>query len=243
MEWSSEGVILSVRTHGESSTIIELLTEDRGRHAGLVRGGTGRRLRGELQPGNRVRAIWKARLGEHLGLYQTELAAPTGAVLLDDRLGLSALNAACAMAMAVLPEREPHSAVYGAFLTLLEHLPDRDTWPALMVRFEAGLLADLGYGLDLTRCAATGARDDLVWVSPNTGRAVSAAAGEPYREKLLALPPFLMGAQARLTPGDVAAGFRLTGWFLERRILWPVNRHLPQARTSMLDALTVAALL
>ena len=243
MEWSGEGVILSVRPHGETSSILELLTEDRGRHAGLVRGASGKRLRGELQPGNRVRATWKARLGEHLGLYQTELAAPSGAVLLDDRLALSGLNAACAVACAVLPEREPHGAVYDAFRILLEHLPDRDAWPALMVRFEAGLLADLGYGLDLTRCAATGSRDDLVWVSPNTGRAVSAAAGEPYREKLLPLPPFLMGAQAALQPGDVDAGFRLTGWFLERRILWPADRQLPRARAAMLDALGAASLL
>lgn len=243
MEWSGEGVILSVRPHGESSSILELLTEDRGRHAGLVRGASGRRLRGELQPGNRVRATWKARLGEHLGLYQTELAAPTGAALLDDRLALAGLNAACALACAVLPEREPHSAVYDAFRLLLDHLDQRDVWPALMVRFEAGLLADLGYGLDLTRCAATGTRDDLLWVSPNTGRAISAATGEPYRDRLLALPPFLMGAQAALRPGDVAAGFCLTGWFLERRILWPADRQLPRSRTAMLDALAAASLL
>ncbi len=243
MEWSGEGVILSIRPHGESSGIVELLTEDRGRHAGLVRGARGKRLRGELQPGNRVRAVWKARLNEHLGFYQTELAAPSGALLLDDPLALSALNAACALSCLCLPEREPHGAVYEAFRVLLDHLADRDAWPALMVRFEAGLLADLGYGLDLGRCAATGVRDDLVWVSPNTGRAVSAAAGEPYREKLLALPPFLLGAQAALAPGDVEAGFCLTGWFLERRILWPADRQLPASRATMLGRLADAGLL
>lgn len=240
MEWSSEGVILSVRPHGETSGIVELLTPDRGRHAGLVRGARSKRLRGELQPGNRIRATWKARLSEHLGLFQTELTEPSGAALLEDRLALSGLNAACALASALLPEREPHSAVYDAFSLLVEHLPDIDVWPALMVRFEAGLLADLGYGLDLSKCAASGVRDELVWVSPNTGRAVSAEAGEPYRDKLLVLPPFLLGAQAALRPGDVEAGFRLTGWFLERRILWLADRNLPEARAVMLERLSAA---
>ncbi len=243
MEWSGEGVILSVRPHGESSGIVELLTPDRGRHAGLVRGARGKRLRGELQPGNQVRATWKARLSEHLGLFQTELAAASGAALLEDRLALSGLNAACALAVSVLPEREPHGAVYDALRLLLEHLPDREVWPALMVKFEAGLLADLGYGLDLRKCAATGAMDDLVWVSPNTGRAVSGAAGEPYRDKMLGLPPFLMGAQAAVAPGDVEAGFRLTAWFLERRILWPADRQLPRARETMIERLRGEGLL
>jgi DNA repair protein RecO (recombination protein O) len=187
-----------------------------------------------------VRAIWKARLSEHLGLLQVEMEAATGAALLDDRLALAGLNSACALTIAALPEREPHSAIYEGFTLLLDHLADPGVWPAMMVRFEAGLLADLGYGLDLSRCAATGALDDLVWISPNTGRAVSAGAGEPYREKLLALPPFLLGTQAALQPGDVGAGFRLTGWFLERRILWPADRQLPRPRETMLDALAGA---
>ncbi len=239
MHWSDAGIVLSARKHGENSAIVSLLTAGRGRHVGLVRGATGKRMRGILQPGNEVTATWRARLAEHLGSYTVELAAAWAAGILEDPLGLAALSSACAVAEVVLPEREAHPAVYAGFRVLLEALEATPTWPAVYVRWETGLLAELGFGLDLSRCAASGATDDLIYVSPRTGRAVSRKAGEGYEERLLALPGFLLGPnggdERPWSARDILDGLALTGHFLESHVLAPHGVRVPAARTRLVD--------
>lgn len=232
MEWSDDAIVLSVRAHGETAAILDLLTRAHGRHAGLVRGGASRKIRAALQPGNSLHAVWRARLSEHLGSYTIELARARAGTLLEKRAALMGLNAFTAVTQAALPEREPHGAVYEAALLLLDAMADGDfaDWGPLYVRWEAGLLDELGFGLDLTRCAATGAADDLTFVSPKSGRAVSTAAAAPYRERLFPLPQFLLGSQNRVAPADIAAGLRLTAHFLAERVLIPHGRTLPPAR-------------
>ncbi|MEQ9145051.1 MAG: DNA repair protein RecO [Parvibaculaceae bacterium] len=238
MEWRDEGVVLAVRTHGETSAIVELFTANHGRHAGLVRGGTSRRMKPVLQPGNSVTVSWRARLPEHLGNFTLDLDRARAGVLMDDPLSLAALSGACAVVSA-LPEREAHPALYDAFLVLLDTLEQKDVWPAVFVRFELGLLQELGFGLDLTRCAATGAREELAYVSPRTGRAVSRIAGEPYKDRLYRLPAFLVGGRvAEADPEDVAEGLRLTGHFLERHLFGPFQGRLPDARYRLVERLS-----
>ncbi len=236
MNWSGEGYVLAVRKHGETSAIIEVLTRDRGRHLGLVRGGVSRRMRPVLQAGNKVKLDWQARLSEHLGSFSVEQLSARAADLMEDRLSLSGLNAVCCVARECLPEREVHEGVYDGFEILLEHLHDPDVWPALYVRWESGLLSAMGYGLDLSKCAATGDTNDLTHVSPRSGRAVSAAAAAPYRDKLFTLPGFMRGG-AQANKDDIEAGLKLTGYFLETRLQWGVNRTLPEARARMIERL------
>lgn len=236
MDWVSVGYVLSVRKHGETSAIIDVLTRDQGRHAGLVRGGVSKRLRPVLQPGNKVQVEWHARLSEYLGTFKVEALSARAAEVMEDRLMLSALNAMTSMAKETLPEREIHARVYDAFEVLLANLDDPDIWPVLYVQWEAGLLRALGYGLDLSECASTGANDQLTHVSPRSGRAVSASAAEPYLDKLYALPAFMLGAPVA-TPIDIANGLALTGYFLETRLQWGVNRTLPEARAQMIARL------
>ncbi|MDJ0951296.1 MAG: DNA repair protein RecO [Alphaproteobacteria bacterium] len=235
MHWSEDGIVLSARKHGESAAIIQLLTRMHGRHAGLVRGGAGRRARGIYQPGNRVTATWRARLEDHLGSYTCELLSSPAAALLDDPARLAGLAAACAMAAAALPERAPHPEVYDTFSALLERLAGDGTvidWAEAYVRWELSLLAELGYGLDLSACAATGRNDGLAWVSPRSGRAVSLSAGEPYRDKLLPLPAFLLNGAASETPdrAEVIQGLTLTGHFLARHVFAANEQRIPAAR-------------
>ena len=242
MDWSDQGVVLAARKHGESSLIVQLLTRAHGRHAGLVRGGAGRRLRGIYQPGNAVTAHWRGRLAEHLGTFVCEPGASHAAALLDDPLKLAALTAACAVAEAALPEREPHTAVYEGFLALLEAL-DGDgpaLWGEIYVRWELGVLGELGYGLDLSACAATGRNDELAYVSPRTGRAVSLSAGEPYRAKLLALPRFLAG-DGRASLAELGDGLHLSGFFLEQHVFAPLDRSAPPARGRLVERIATAA--
>ena len=236
MEWSDDGIVLSARKHGESSVVVSVLTAEHGRHAGLVRGGSGTRMRGVLEPGNRVRVRWRARLEEHLGSFECDMVANISAGLLDDPLRLAALQALCAVAEAALPERERHAAVYAGMLELLDALGGK-AWAGPYVRWELALLADLGYGLDLSACAATGSNDNLTYVSPKSGRAVSASAGEPYRDRLLSLPGFLLRGQLDPGVGEVAAGLALTGYFLDRHVLAPHGKTLPLARGRLVDRL------
>lgn len=240
MEWSDDAIVLSVRAHGESAAILDALTREHGRHAGLVRGGASRKMKAALQPGNTLHATWRARLSEHLGTYTIELARARAGALLERRAALAGLNAFTAMALAALPERELHGAVFEAALLLLDGMADGAfaDWGPLYVRWEAGLLDELGFGLDLTHCAATGATDDLVFVSPKSGRAVSGTAAAPYREKLLPLPQFLLGTQNAVSMKDIATGLRLTAYFLAERVLIPHGKTLPQARLR-LDELAV----
>jgi DNA repair protein RecO (recombination protein O) len=237
MEWSDDGVILSMRRHGETSAIASLLTGRHGRQSGLIRGARGRASRGFLQPGSRIKATWRARLAEHLGTLTWEPLAPVPADVLDDAARLAALVAACALADAALPEREPHAAVHAGLLAVLACLADDEVWPSALVKWELGLLQALGYGLDLSACAATGASLDLAYVSPRSGRAVSRAAGAPYHGRLLALPAFLLAPGAAGSRGEAVAGLELTGYFLERNVFHAHGRALPPARLRLLELL------
>jgi len=241
VDWTDEGIVLAARPHGEGSAVVVLLTRGHGRHAGLVRGAFSGRARGLYQTGNRVTAEWRARLAEHLGNYVCELAEGHAAALLDDPLKLAGLTAACAVAEASLPEREPHPRVHDGLVALLNAManPDLgDAWVAAYVRWEVGVLADLGYGLDLESCAATGVNDDLAYVSPRSGRAVSLAAGEPYRDRLLPLPRFLIGQTGAGLGGDsddLFRGLALSGFFLERHVFATHGRQPPPARTRFVE--------
>jgi DNA repair protein RecO (recombination protein O) len=236
MEWTDEGIVLSARPHGEGGLIVALLTRAHGRHAGFVPGGGSRRSSAVWQPGNVVEVSWRARLAEQLGNYSGELRAPHAARALDSAVELAGLSAACAVLDAALPEREPHPAVFDGFSAFLGAL-GHPGWPAIYVRIELGLLQELGFGLDLTRCAATGTAEDLAYVSPKTGRAVSRGAAGPYKEKLLELPTFLSTGGLPVDAAELCKGFDLTGHFLERHVFWPHNKPLPAARARFMETL------
>ena len=236
MEWNDEGFVLSARRHGENAAIVSLLTRDHGRHAGFVHGGTSRRARGVYQAGNLVHARWRARLSEHLGAYQCELAQAYAAAFLSERLRLLALTAAVATLDRLVPEREPQPRVFEEFRDLVENLAADEDWHAGLVRWELALLGHLGYGLDLSQCAATGTTEDLVYVSPRSGSAVSAEAGRPWRAKLLRLPPFLRSC-GPAGMSDIVDGLALTGHFLERCARETLGEGLPPARAQIVDAL------
>jgi DNA repair protein RecO (recombination protein O) len=240
MEFEDDAFVLSARPFGEAGAIVELLTRSHGRYAAHVAGGASRKLKPILQAGVPVTARYRARVSDQLGSASLEASGEGPAALFDDPLALAGLAAAAAVAAGALPEREPHPGAYLAFAALSGALAATDLWPAVFVRFEAGLLQELGFGLDLSRCAATGVTDDLVYVSPKTGRAVSRAAGEPYKDRMLTLPPFLLSSQRRLEPGDVQAGLDLTAHFLEAFIFNPINRPLPPARLWLVDRLSEA---
>lgn len=238
MQWTDEGIVLSVKPHGETAAVIELWTRAHGRHLGLVHGGRSRRLRPVLQAGNHVDATWKARLADQLGHMSVEMRRAFAAETLDDAAALAALSTITTLTR-LLPERDPHPNLYEITLFVLGFLNDATVWPALLVRWELALLEELGFGLDLSQCAATGSNDQLIYVSPKTGRAVSASAGEPYRDKLLPLPAFLTKQRSGLVTGDdVRLGFALTGHFLETRVLLPRGQSLPQPRARLLAHLT-----
>jgi len=239
MEWSDDAIVLSSRAHGETSAILELLTREHGRHAGLVRGGASRRVKPALQPGNSVHVQWRARLEEHLGSFTCELARARAGELMDSRDALAGLNAFTAVASAAVPEREAHASIFLGAEILLDAMMAGDTahWLPLYVRWEAGLLEALGFGLDLSECAATGAKTDLIYVSPKTGRAVSRDAAGIYANRLFRLPGFLMGNENDEAHADeIAAGLALTGHFLLERVLKPHGKALPPAR-HRLDAI------
>ncbi len=237
MDFQEEAFVLSARAHGDTGAVVDLLTQGHGRRSAYVAGGASRKMRPFLQPGARVVADYRARTSDHLGAARLEPMGEGPSALFDDALALTGLAAAAAVAQGVLPERESHPGVFLAFEAQMAAFALPSVWPAIFVRFEAGLLDDLGFGLDLTRCAATGGVDDLIYVSPRTGRAVSRQAGAPYADKMLTLPPFMLGAQAGLVEGDVKAGFDLTGHFLEQFVFHPLNKPLPPARVWMLDKL------
>ena len=237
MEFEDDAFVLAARAFGETGAIVELLTARHGKQAAHIAGGASRRMKPFLQPGARVGVRYRARVSEQLGAATLEPVGEGPSALFDDPLALAGLAAAAAVTAGALPEREPHPGAYLAFEALSEVLIHPEIWPAVYVRFEAGLLQELGFGLDLSSCAATGAVDDLIYVSPRTGRAVSAQAGEPYKQRLLALPPFMLSSQVALRPGDVLAGLDLTGHFLETFVFAAFNRPLPPARHWLLDRL------
>ena len=238
MQWQDEAIILATVKHGETSVIVDLLTPSYGRHRGLIRGGTGTRQRGVLQPGNKVRADWKARLAEHLGAFQIELDTSYASMLMSASTKLAAMSSLCTIAVATLPERQPQPEIYVATLAVLDLLADDDCGlteaVVAVIRWELALLSVLGFGLDLTACAVTGQAEGLVYVSPRSGRAVSADGAGDYADRLLPLPAFLTGPMPDLgSVGsvEIVNGLGLTGIFLERHILHPIDRALPPART------------
>ncbi len=234
MHWRDTGIVLSARRHGERALLLRVLTSEHGRHAGLVRNGQGPRQRGRYEIGNQLDVTWRARLSEHLGTFAAELDKSHASRFLDDPARLAALASAAALADATLPDREPHPRAYRGMLDLVDALEADRGWAPLYVRWELDLLAELGFGLDLARCAATGRNDDLIYVSPRSGQAVSASAGEPYRNRLLPLPSFLIGGLPP-TLADLADGLALTGFFLERRVVTPHDRKMPAARARFVE--------
>jgi len=238
MEWTDDGIVLGVRRHGESSAIAELLTRDHGRHLGLVRGGASSRMRPLLQPGNGVRAVWRARLDEHLGTYAIEGLRLRAAGLLAASHAVYGVTHLAALAR-LLPERDPHQDLYEMLERTLDDFDDAGEAAVHLVRFELAMLAELGFGLDLENCAATGATSDLVYVSPKSGGAVSRAAGEPWRDRLFRLPTFLRVGEAGSngwSAQDLQDGFRLTGWFLMRHVLEPRGQGHSDARDGFINA-------
>ncbi len=239
MEWQDKGLILGVRKHGETSAIIELMTRDHGRHLGLVRGGRSKRMRPVLQPGNSVTANWHARLEEHLGTYNIEADELRAAQLMASQTAIYGIQA-LASHLRLLPERDPHIRLYDASRVIMDNFEHPDIVASLMVRFELVLLEELGFGLDLNSCAATGTAHDLGYVSPKSGRAVSLSAGKPWHDKMLALPEFLNRhgpGWARVpSSGDIEKGFALSGYFLERHIYGVRGIQTPDERTGFIKA-------
>lgn len=236
MEWRDQGAVISMRLHGETSAIIEVFTAEHGRHAGVVRGGASRKMAATLQPGTQVEVTWRARLDEHVGSYSVEPLASRAGVLAD-RMALAGLNAVCAMLHVALPEREPHPAIYRRSIGLLNALQVGAPWQADYLRWEMELLEELGFALDLSRCAVTGSREDLAYVSPKTGRAVSRSAAGEWAARLLPLPAVLLG-QGPASPAELAQGFAVTGHFLTRCLEPLLNgKPLPEARARLLEML------
>lgn len=238
MEWTDEAIVLGIRRHGEANAILEVLTLGHGRHLGLVRGGAGSRMRPVLQPGNSVRVVWRARLEDHLGHYAVEGLRLRAASFLNAAhavYGVTHLAALCRL----LAEREAHADLYALLDLVIDRLDNRSMVGALVARFELRMLAELGFGLDLSACAASGARENLVYVSPKSGRAVSREAGAPWSDRLLRLPSFLESDSLEPpSPEDLADAFALTGFFLQRHVLEPRAIFLPAARQGFIDALS-----
>lgn len=235
MEWRDQGILLSVRRHGESAAIAEVFTPGHGRHAGVVRGGTSRKLAPVLQPGAQLDITWKARLQEHMGGFAVEPLRSRSAQVMGDRMALAGLNTVTALLCFSLPEREPHPALYQRTEALLDLLGQSEIWPLAYLHWEVALLEDLGFGLDLTSCAVTGATEGLAYVSPRTGRAVTRAGAGDYADRLLPLPPCLL-RQGDAPNAEIAQGFRLTGYFLSEHLAPDLGRKpLPEARQRFVD--------
>ena len=240
MEWTDDGVVLGVRRHGETSVILEAMTLAHGRHLGVVRGGRSRTMQPVLQPGNSVQLTWRARLDGHLGHFAVEGLSLHAARFLSSRLALFAISHV-AVLLRLLPERDPHPTLHNALLQVVDVLADPRLAPALVARFELAILEELGFGLDLSACAATGETQDLIYVSPKSGRAVSRKAGAPWDGKLLPLPAFLLGQGGAPAAADVADAYRLTRYFLERDIFGPRGLVLPPGRQALIEAALAAA--
>lgn len=239
MEWTDTAIVLGSRHFGEGKLVAEVFAREHGRYGGVVH--AGRKTLPVVQAGNVVHAGWKARLADQLGFFSPlELSEPYATKLLDDPIALAGLSSAVALIRGATPERHAYPQLYDALMVLLEAMPQNEIWPALYTRFELGLLAALGYGLDLSRCAITGEETDLGWVSPRTGRAATVEAGAPHADVLLRLPPFLTDADAELASGDVADAFALAGYFLEKRLFDHKGEGMPQARVRLIERLGFA---
>lgn len=236
MEWREEGILLSTRRHGENAAIIEVFTPSHGRHAGVVRGGTSRKIAPILQPGAQLDLAWRARLEDHIGSFQVEPVRSRAVAAMSDRLALLGLNAVTALLLFCLPEREAHRALYLETERLLDLLDARDIWPLAYLRWEMRLLHDMGYALALDECAVTGARDGLVYVSPKSGRAVSAEGAGTWADRLLPLPPILRG-DGEGPDCEVAQALVTTGYFLSEHLARDLGgKPLPEARARFVEA-------
>lgn len=235
MQWQEEAIILGIKRHGENSVIAEVMTRSRGRHLGLVRGGRSRSMQPVLQPGNLVDVTWRARLDEHLGEFRIEPIRQRAAQLMESATALYGVQSMAAL-LRLLPERDPHPHLYEALDVILDHLGEPAGAGELFVRFELAVLNDLGFGLDLGECAATGQRHDLAYVSPKTGRAVSRDAGQPWADRMLRLPAFLGDGGQGSSVEDLAAAFRLTAHFLHRHVYDPRGIPMPSAREGFMQA-------
>ena len=236
MEWRDEGILLRTAPHGEGGLLLDVFTAEHGRRRGLLRGGASKKRVAEMQIGAQLSVQWRARLETQLGRFQAEATRMRAGFVLDDKLALAALSSAAALLETLIPESDPQPSLYRDSLHLFDAIAARPDWPGDYTRWELTLLAELGYGLDLTACAATGSSQDLAYVSPRSGRAVSRQAGAPYHDKLLPLPGFLTLEGAAAQPGDFADALRMTGYFLERRALPPIGVECaPAARDRLLQ--------
>ena len=238
--WSDEGAVLRVRPHGETSAIVEVFTVAHGRHAGVVRGGISRKIAPTLQPGAQVAVTWKARLDDHLGTYIVEPLRSRAANAMGDRLALSGLNAVCGLLSVVLPDREAHQPLYERTVQLLDLLGQSDIWPLAYLRWEQALLEELGFAMDLSACAVRGVNEDLAFVSPKSGRAVSREAAGAWADRLLPLPPVLAG-KGEAGANEIVTALGTTGYFIEHRLLRSLHAGgLPPARDRLLEAISRA---
>ena len=237
MEWRDQGILLNTRRHGETSAIIEVFTASQGRHAGVVRGGTSRKIAPILQPGAQLDVAWRARLEDHIGAFTVEPVRSRAAVALADRQALAGLNAVTGLLSFCLPEREAHPSLYQRTQSLLDLLDQQDLWPLAYLRWEVSLLEEMGYALDLTQCAVTGSTEGLVYVSPKSGRAVSEAGAGEWAERLLPLPDVLRGLGGA-EDHEIAQAFVTTGYFLNSYLAHDLGKPLPEARARFVDAFT-----
>jgi DNA repair protein RecO (recombination protein O) len=235
MQWSDQGIVLGTRRHGEANVILEVLTREHGRHLGLVRGGRGRRHAPMLQAGNTLAIAWSARIEEQLGVFAVEAESLRAARLIDSAAALYGIGYLSAL-LRLLPEREPQGTLYDAATVVLDHLDQPTIAAALIVRLEVGVLGALGFGLDLSSCAATGTNEGLIYVSPKSGRAVSAIAGAAYRDRMLPLPAFVRDNGAAGGREAISDGFRLTGYFLDRDVFTARGQMMPDQRDAFLRA-------
>ena len=240
MEWRAEGIVLGVRRHGEHAAIVDLLTADHGRHLGVVRGGASRKMAPLLQPGAQIDATWRARLDGHMGSYTVDLIRGRAATAMEDRLTLAGLSAVCALLSFALPERHAYPALYARSLALLDGL-GADRWPEAYLGCEQALLEETGFGLDLSACAVTGATQGLAYVSPRSGRAVSAAGAGSWADRLLILPGVMLGVPGN-DPREVVQGLAVTGHFLSTHLAGSLgNKPLPPARQRLVDLIAARA--
>ena len=235
IEWRDEGVLLAVRKHGENAVIIEVFTENHGRHSGVVRGGAGRKQAPVLQPGGQIEVVWKARLEEHLGSFTAEPLRSRAAQVMADPLTLAGLTSALGLLNFSLPEREIHSALYKSSVSLLDLMCSTDAWPLAYLHWEIQLLEVLGFGLDLTCCAVSGTTEDLAYVSPKSGRAVAAHHAGRWKTQLLPLVPCMIGDSVA-SNAEIGEGLRTTGHFLEKWLAPSLgDRALPLARRRLVE--------
>ena len=236
IEWRDEGALIAARAHGENAMIIDVFTPSRGRHSGVVRGGTSRKMVATLQPGTQISVTWKARLETHMGSFTVEPVRSRAALVMNDRLALNGLNAVCGLLARTLPEREPHSPLYDRTIALLDLLGQNDVWPLAYLHWEMALLEELGFAIDLSACAVRGTNEDLCYISPKSGRAVSAQGAGEWASRMLDLVPVMKG-EGDASGSEIARAMKTTGYFIENRLFGDHSGTVPAARQRLIDAL------